>query len=169
MLKDKVRERVYNVGRLDYDSSGLLLFTNDGDFAGRVGHPSGGIEKEYLVRTDKEIPESFLKAFLRGIPDAGQILRAVTIVRESARSVRIVLVEGRNREIRRALTAFGLSTTHLARVRIGPVGIEASRWGSSETLRTASVGAFSTGEPCQKAKKAIRHRMLTEVTANGDF
>ncbi|HSV56864.1 MAG TPA: pseudouridine synthase, partial [Magnetospirillaceae bacterium] len=51
LLRPEVQERVYNVGRLDYDSSGLLLFTNDGEFARIVGHPSGNVEKEYRVRT----------------------------------------------------------------------------------------------------------------------
>jgi len=124
ILKNLIKERVYNIGRLDYDSSGLLLFTKDGEFASQVGHPSGGIEKEYLVLTDKDIPEEFVKAFLRGIPDEGQILRALRVHLEDARNLRVVLVEGRNREIRRALSVFGLSVHKLTRVRIGPVSIE---------------------------------------------
>ncbi len=124
LLKPSVEERVYNIGRLDYDSEGLLLFTNDGDFAGLVGHPSGDIEKEYRVRTDRPVPEGFPKAFERGIPEGGQILRARSVAPEDERTLRVVLIEGRNREIRRALAAFGLAAVRLTRVRIGPVTLE---------------------------------------------
>jgi len=131
LLKPAVPERVYNVGRLDYESEGLLLFTNDGDFAGAVGHPSGNIEKEYRILTDRPIPEGFTRAFLRGIPEGGQILRARSAEAEDERTLRVVLIEGRNREIRRALDAFGLVAVRLSRVRIGPVtreGLEPGFW-----------------------------------------
>ncbi len=121
ILRPRVAERVYNIGRLDYDSEGLLLFTNDGEFARIVGHPSGGIEKEYRVRTDRDVPEDFERAFLRGIPEGGQILRALRAERENSRTLRVVLVEGRNREVRRALDAFGIAAVRLTRIRIGPV------------------------------------------------
>lgn len=154
LLKGRVKERVYNVGRLDYDTAGLLLFTNDGDFAGVVGHPSGCIEKEYLAQTDKPVPEGFAKAFLRGIPDEGQILRALRVTQEAPRTVRVVLVEGRNREIRRAFAAFGLRALDLTRVRIGPVTLEGLGVGEFRDLREderrgllAASGAKDAAKP----------------------
>lgn len=134
LLKPDVPERVYNIGRLDYDSEGLLLFTNDGDFAGSVGHPSGNIEKEYRVRTDRPIPQDLVKAFLRGIPEGGQILRARSVEAEDERTLRVVLIEGRNREIRRALAAFSLNAVRLIRVRVGPVTLEGLRPGAWRDL-----------------------------------
>lgn len=134
LLKPEVTERVYNVGRLDYESAGVLLFTNDGDFAGVVGHPSGNIEKEYRIRTDRVIPEGFPRAFLRGIPDEGQILRALRVELEDEHVFRVVLIEGRNREIRRALAVFGLAAVALVRVRVGPVTLEGLQPGSWRDL-----------------------------------
>lgn len=145
ILKPHLPERIYNVGRLDYESSGLLLFTNDGDFAGAVGHPSGGIEKEYLIRTDRPVPDAFLKAFLRGIPDEGQILRADQARLENPRTLRVVLVEGRNREIRRALAVFGLRADSLSRVRIGSVTTEGLPVGSFRDLTEAERLELRTG------------------------
>jgi len=142
LFKPEVSERVYNVGRLDYDSEGLLLFTNDGDFAGLVGHPSGNIEKEYRVRTDRTIPEGFAKAFLRGIPEGGQILRARSVDAEDERTLRVTLIEGRNREIRRALAAFGLAAVRLVRVRIGPVTLEGLRPGAWRDLTESETEAL---------------------------
>ncbi len=121
LIAKGVQERLYNVGRLDQWSSGLLLFTNDGDLASRLMHPSGEVEKEYLVQTDAPLPAGFASNFVRGILYEG--------VRYRARSVRllapdravIVLVEGKNREIRRVLEHFGLRAKSLARVRIGPI------------------------------------------------
>lgn len=155
LLKPDVTERVYNVGRLDYDSEGLLLFTNDGDFAGAVGHPSGNIEKEYRVRTDRPVPEGFAKAFLRGIPEGGQILRARSVESEDERTLRVVLIEGRNREIRRALEAFGLAAVRLVRVRVGPVSLEGLRPGAwrdlteseTETLRGSAMNRQARSRP----------------------
>lgn len=121
LFKPRVSERVYNVGRLDLDSCGLILFTNDGEFAARVGHPSSGIVKEYLVETDKPIPPEFAGRFAAGIEDDGETLKAIDVAVTAERRCSIRLVEGRNREIRRALKAFGLRATLLRRVAIGPV------------------------------------------------
>lgn len=121
LLKSKVPERVYNVGRLDQWSQGLLLFTNDGDFAAIVGHPSGGIEKEYEVLCDEDIPPAFLEAFVAGLSVEGRAYRAEKARLLEPRRARVVLVEGRNREIRRVFAARSLHVTSLLRVRVGPV------------------------------------------------
>ena len=147
LLKPEVTERVYNVGRLDYDSEGLLLFTNDGEFAGAVGHPSGNIEKEYRVRTDRPVPEGFAKAFLRGIPEGGQILRARSVEAEDERTLRVTPIEGRNREIRRALAAFGLAAVRLVRVRVGPVTLEGLRPGAWRDLTEPEKEALRNAAP----------------------
>ncbi len=121
LLRSRFPERLYNVGRLDFASSGLILFTNDGDFAKRAGHPSGGLDKEYLVETDLDVPASFVADFVRGIETDGETLRAERVESIGPRRLRIVLVEGRNREIRRALERAGLRALRLKRVRIGPL------------------------------------------------
>lgn len=158
LLKPAVPERVYNVGRLDYDSEGLLLFTNDGGFAGLVGHPSGDIEKEYRVRTDRPVPEGFPKAFERGIPEGGQILRARSVDAEDERTLRVVLIEGRNREIRRALAAFGLAAVRLTRVRIGPVTLEGLQPGAFRDLTEPELRTLRASASNPPSKPNLRSR-----------
>ncbi len=121
LLKGAYPERLYNVGRLDMYSSGAILFTNDGDFAAAVSHPSSGIEKEYLVETSLSFRDDILSAFTRGVRIESEFYRCREAARVSSRRIRIVLVEGKNREIRRVLKFFGLGIKSLVRTRIGPV------------------------------------------------
>jgi 23S rRNA pseudouridine2605 synthase len=119
--------RVFPVGRLDRDTEGLLLLTNDGDLANALTHPRFGVEKEYLAEVE-------------GVPTAkhiGQLRRGVELedghaqaksARVAGRSgdrgaVRLVMTEGRKREVRRLLTAVGLPVIRLVRVRVGAVGL----------------------------------------------
>ena len=121
LIKPYVSERIYNIGRLDQWSQGLLLFSNDGNFAAAVGHPSSGIEKEYELRSSIEIPQTLLDDFVAGIFVEGQRYQAVKARLLNSRSARIVLVEGRNREIRKVFASRGIHVESLLRVRIGPV------------------------------------------------
>jgi 23S rRNA pseudouridine2605 synthase len=134
LLPRDITERLYTVGRLDYRSSGLVLFTNDGDFAAGVGHPSREIEKEYYVEASGHIPDEVPSAFRRGIVIEGIRYRAESIERQGSRSLRIVLIEGKNREIRRVFSYFHLHPTKLHRIRIGPVRIGELGPGESRPL-----------------------------------
>lgn len=141
-----VGERVYNVGRLDQWSSGLLLFTNDGDFAYLLVHPSGGIEKEYYVETDGPLGDDFFEGFRAGVEVDGVLYRAGSVERSGPASARIVLVEGKNREIRRVLERFGRKPRILRRVRIGGVSIEGLKEGEFRELAEAEIeGLRSSG------------------------
>lgn len=121
LLPSHIKERLYNVGRLDYRSSGLIIFTNDGDFAEKVSHPSSHIEKEYLVQASRQIPDVVIEKFLRGIVIDEELYHAKSIVRVDRRSIHIVLIEGKNREIRKVLSYFHLHPILLRRVRIGNI------------------------------------------------
>ncbi len=123
LLREEFRERLYNVGRLDQWSSGLILFTNDGEFARAMSHPSSGIEKEYLVEAVDPLPEGFLESFEKGIRAGGETYRAVSARARGERGADIVLVEGKNREIRRVFEAAGIRIKALERVRIGHLGL----------------------------------------------
>ena len=114
-------ERLYSVGRLDYNSRGLLLFTNDGDFAAHVSHPGAGIEKEYLAYSTVPVPDSMVEEFSRGVIIDNILYRALEIEKMGKKSLRIILVEGKNREIRRVFSYFHLHLESLQRIRIGPV------------------------------------------------
>lgn len=134
LLPADIGERLYNVGRLDYRSSGLIFYTNDGDFAARISHPASGIVKEYEVEASGPIPDSFVAAFRDGIDVEGVRYHAEEIERTGRRSVRIALVEGKNREIRRVFSHFHLHPAKLERVRIGPVYLGALPEGQSRPL-----------------------------------
>jgi 23S rRNA pseudouridine2605 synthase len=120
-LLPAAKERLYNVGRLDFLSCGLIFFTNDGTFAARLGHPSRGLEKEYMVEATGVIPDEAVEAFRDGITIDGVNYRAKAVERTGRKTMRIVLVEGKNREIRRVFSHFHLHPSVLRRVRIGNV------------------------------------------------
>jgi pseudouridine synthase len=116
---------VIPVGRLDRDSEGLLLLTNDGELANRVMHPRYGVEKEYLAEVEGRPTRGHLAKLLRGIElDDGpaRALRATVRAEAAGRgAVEVVMGEGRKREVRRLLDAVGLPVTRLVRVRVGPI------------------------------------------------
>lgn len=148
LLRPKIQERVYNVGRLDMESCGLILFTNDGEFAAKAGHPSFGIIKEYQVETDRSVSDEFVSRFMSGIDvvdEAGEpeVLRAVDVKKIAARRLVIRLAEGKNREIRRALAAFSMRARVLRRVSIGPILLGDLPEGRYRALSKAELAAVN--------------------------
>lgn len=142
LLGNSVDERVYNIGRLDQWSSGLLLFTNDGDLTALLVHPSGLIEKEYHVETDLPIPPTFATQFMTGLSVEGIRYKAEFVRVTSEKAMRVVLIEGKNREIRRVLEHFGLRATLLRRMRIGPIELGDLAEGSHRELTPDEVAAL---------------------------
>ena len=114
-------QRVYPVGRLDKDSTGLLLLTNDGRMHHHLSHPSFGHEKEYIVRVVKPIPDGALERLAKGVPMMGTKTRPARIKRISRKQFNIFLQEGRNRQIRRMVRKVGNQVTELQRIRIANV------------------------------------------------
>jgi 23S rRNA pseudouridine2605 synthase len=138
--------RVFPVGRLDQDSEGLLLLTNDGDLANRLMHPSYGVEKEYLAEVDAE-PSSRQMARARAgveLEDGpARAVRARVVAASRGRgAVRVVMAEGRKREVRRLLAAVGLPVTRLVRVRIGSVRLDGLAEGAIRELAPGEVRAL---------------------------
>ncbi len=126
-LVPQITQRVYTVGRLDEDSEGLLLLTNDGDLAHRLMHPRFGVEKAYLVQVAGSPAADDLKKLLDGVWLAeGHVkARSVTRLKKHFNStwLRIVLAEGKNREIRRMLAKLGHKVLRLKRISIGPIDL----------------------------------------------
>ncbi|MCX8155655.1 MAG: rRNA pseudouridine synthase [Verrucomicrobiae bacterium] len=116
---------LYPVGRLDRDSEGLMLLTNDGEFCLRLTHPRYGVLKKYHVLVEGRVPYDLPAQLTRGVRDAGQVLRAhrarVLEAHQRHSLLEIELNEGKNREIRRLLARLGWSIERLARVQIGPL------------------------------------------------
>jgi 23S rRNA pseudouridine2605 synthase len=152
LLPKEISERLYNVGRLDYRSSGLVIFTNDGDFAARIGHPRSGIEKEYLVEAVGPVPDEFIRSFGEGIIIEGVRYRARKIERVGRRALRVVLVEGKNREIRKVFSHFHLHPALLRRVRIGPVCLGDLQEGAVRPLTKDEISALEIGQQGKETK-----------------
>ncbi len=117
--------RVFSVGRLDFDTEGLIILTNDGDLAHRLMHPSHGVDKEYLAHVDGVPTPATLRAWREGVElDDGLTAPAkATLVDQGdgAALVSLVLHEGRKRQVRRMCSALGHPVRRLVRVRIGPI------------------------------------------------
>ncbi|MCL2600087.1 MAG: rRNA pseudouridine synthase [Treponema sp.] len=145
LLPKDVNERLYNVGRLDFMSCGLIFFTNDGSFAAKLGHPSSGVEKEYIVEATGHVPDDVIHSFQKGITIEGEHYRARAVDRIGSRCLKIVLIEGKNREIRRVFSHFRLHPMRLRRVRIGPVRLGGIAEGESRRLTDAEVEALLEG------------------------
>jgi 23S rRNA pseudouridine2605 synthase len=128
------KERLYNVGRLDFMSCGLIFFTNDGDFAARIGHPGSGLEKEYFVEASGVISDAVADALISGITIGGVSYKAKTTEKINRKALRIVLVEGKNREIRRIFSHFRLHPVLICRTRIGPVLLGNMKKGTTRQL-----------------------------------
>jgi 23S rRNA pseudouridine2605 synthase len=135
--------RVFPVGRLDRETEGLLLVTNDGELANRLTHPRHGVEKEYLAEVDGRPTERDLARLRRGVDleDGRATLIAVrTVSRTGGRTaIRLVMGEGRKREVRRMLDAVGLPVRRLVRLRIGPVKLGRLRAGEIRELTPDEV------------------------------
>ena len=142
LLAPHFSERLYNVGRLDMFSQGLVLFTNDGDFAARVSHPSSQIEKEYLVDATQAIPQELVDRFCRGIRIDGIFYRCLEARLVHPRRLIVVLIEGKNREIRRVFEHFEIPIRRLTRVRIGNLNMDSLEEGKFRELDAAQVSGL---------------------------
>ncbi|MFI5055465.1 MAG: pseudouridine synthase [Actinomycetota bacterium] len=150
--------RVFPVGRLDLDSEGLLLLTNDGDLAEALTHPRYGVEKEYLVEVDGTPTPKHLGALRRGVELEDGPARAASVRIVDARGERgqlaLVMTEGRKREVRRLLAAVDLPVARLVRVRIGPISLGRLKAGAVRDLTADEV--LSLAKLVAKAKRRVR-------------
>jgi len=138
--------RVFPVGRLDRDTEGLLILTNDGELANRLAHPRHGVEKEYLAEVDGMPTDRHLARLRRGVRLTDGLARpsSVRIAGRTASrgALRLVMGEGRKREVRRMLDAVGLPVRRLVRVRVGPLRLGALPPGDVRPLTTGEVRAL---------------------------
>lgn len=123
LLKRTIKERLFHVGRLDFKSSGLIFYTNDGDFTNIVTHPSFEIEKDYVVETYSPVNEDYLKMYLKGITIDDELFRLRRYKIISDRKVVLTLNEGKNREIRRFFAHFEMGVKLIHRIKIGNVSL----------------------------------------------
>lgn len=131
--------RIFPVGRLDMDTEGLLLLTNDGRLAHLLTHPSSGVDKEYLVRVVGDPSPGDLRRLREGVELDDGITSPARVSRVSEGLVRIVIHEGRNRQVRRMCAAIGHEVIRLVRTRIGPIHDATLAPGSARPLSIAEV------------------------------
>ncbi len=128
--EDKSKTRWISIGRLDINSSGLMLFTNDGTFANFCMHPSSMIDREYLVRARGDFTKEKKEKMLSGIKIDGDIYRFTDIVEGEKQSSNqwfsVCLMSGKNREVRKIFEAVGLEISRLKRTRFGPIFLPSS-------------------------------------------
>ena len=127
------------MGRLDKDTTGLLLLTNDGQMHHKLSHPSFDHEKEYEVTVDKNITDGALSKLAKGLPLMGRRTRPAKVTRLSSRRFRITLQEGRNRQIRRMVRKVGYGVIRLSRIRIACIRLGALEPGQWRYLEEAEL------------------------------
>ena len=151
LLKEKYSERLYNIGRLDMFSQGLIIFTNDGDFAATLSHPSAELEKEYVVDASMPLPRTLCQEFEKGIRVDGVFYKCKSAHELNARKIKIVLVEGKNREIRNVFASKEIGIKRLTRVRIGNIEIKDLKPGEFRELSQKEVQGLL--KLCKKTEK----------------
>jgi pseudouridine synthase len=119
----KIKERVFPIGRLDYNTSGLLLLTNDGDFANKVMHPRHEIRKTYFVKLNKPISEKELALIEKGIELEDGKTSPAKARKISEKALELTIHEGKKRIVRRIFERLGYTAIYLQRIRIGNLGL----------------------------------------------
>ncbi|GAA3822360.1 hypothetical protein CSO01_09380 [Cellulomonas soli] len=141
-------ERLFHVGRLDAETEGLILLTNDGELANRLSHPSHGVPKTYLAHLDGRVPASLPARLKAGVEleDGVVTIDKFSVVQTTPQAslVEIVLHEGRNRVVRRIFEELGYPVTRLVRTQIGPVRLGDLRPGRTRVLGKTEVGSLMT-------------------------
>lgn len=138
LIKHKF-DNIYPVGRLDKDSSGLILLTNDGVFAKKIIGENTNCEKEYYVKVDNDVPDGALKKLEYGISLDGQKLKPAKVKRINKNSFYIILTEGKNRQIRRMCQKIGFEVIILKRLRIADILLDDLKEGSFEHLNKKEI------------------------------
>lgn len=142
LYSSAIRARLFHVGRLDFLSTGLILYTNDGEFAKLVSHPRAGIEKEYLVETGRAVDDAFLHQYSKGIRVGDQVYRCKAYTLRGPHSALITLTEGKNREIRNVFTSRNIRLKRVHRLRVGPITLKGIPPGHFRRLTEREVRWF---------------------------
>ena len=132
------KKRIFPIGRLDKDSQGLILLTNDGDVVNKILRAGNNHEKEYIVTVDKPIDEKFIKSMSSGVKILGTITKKC-ITKENKNTFRIILTQGMNRQIRRMCEALGYNVVKLNRIRIMNINIERLKIGEWRNLTSKEL------------------------------
>ena len=155
LIDIRENQMLFNVGRLDKDSNGLIIFTNDGYFANKMMHPKYEVEKEYIVKLDRPVEIEDLQRALDGIyidmPRPYRIKR-YDLMPRTREFVRITLIEGKNREIRKIFSYLGYDVKSLTRIRVGCVELDEMKPGEWRNLTREEVSGLLSGKKTEERK-----------------
>ena len=152
-LMEGVREYIYPVGRLDYESEGLLILTNDGDLAARLTHPSHGVARVYEARVLGVPDPHDLDRLSRGVTIEGRRTALADVKLLSASVLLITIREGRNRQVRKMCETIGHPVTHLKRVAIGPITDSRLKLGRWRDLTVDEVRKLRAAASAERARR----------------
>ncbi len=162
--------RWISIGRLDFNTSGLLLFSTDGDLANALMHPSSNIEREYMVRVMGDVQDDMLQRMQEGVMLEDGMARFTDIQQIGKGGINrwycVVLMEGRNREVRRLWESQGLTVSRLKRVRYGdvfiPSKVKQGQWVELERVHVKSLYRMAGLAPKETARSTVREREVME-------
>ena len=143
----RYRERIFPIGRLDKDSEGLILLTNNGDIVNEILRVENAHEKEYLVTVDRPVTEIFLGGMASGVRILGTVTRPCKVSRVGPATFRVVLTQGLNRQIRRMCSFFGYKVLRLQRVRIINLTLEGLKVGQWRELKDSEIRGLLPDKP----------------------
>ena len=151
-------ERIFPIGRLDKDSEGLILLTNDGDIVNEILRSENNHEKEYIVRVDRPITDLSLKMMTGGVKIMGEMTKPCKVSRIDRESFRMILTQGLNRQIRRMCSALGYKAQALKRVRIMNIHLGSLKSGQWRYLTDAELAGLLPQAGTQAARSAAAAR-----------
>jgi 23S rRNA pseudouridine2604 synthase len=157
-------ERIFPVGRLDKDSEGLILLTNDGDIVNGILRSEHGHEKEYLVTVDRPVTPEFLAGMARGVPILGTVTKPCVATPVGKNTFRIVLTQGLNRQIRRMCEYHGYTVRRLQRVRIMNLRLGRLASGEWRDLIAAEVAPLLATGPSRDVRATTAASTGTRTT-----
>lgn len=135
-------ERIFPIGRLDKDSQGLILLTNDGDIVNKILRAENNNEKEYIVTVDKPITESFIHGMSSGVKILDTITKPCKLIKINDKIFHIILTQGLNRQIRRMCQVFGYNVTKLERIRIMSIRLDGLKIGQWRNLTSNELNGI---------------------------
>lgn len=142
-LMRKVQERVYPIGRLDYDTEGLLILTNDGDITNILTHPKNAVKKTYIASVEGEVTTEDAKKISKGVDIGGYVTQPCSVVIQGKDDkftrVEIVIAEGKNHQVKKMFEAVGKTVAFLKRVSIGEIKLGGLARGEYKTLTTKEI------------------------------
>lgn len=171
-------QRIFPIGRLDKDSQGLILLTNDGDIVNKILRVGNNHKKEYLVTVDRPITDDFLTRMAQGVPILDRVTRRCEIVKINPHMFRIALIQGLNRQIRRMCSYFDYEVTKLERIQIMNIKLGKLGQGNWRELTPSEMeGLFDLLEDSEKTEKAKKpansnksfNRALQEFDIKTDY